>query len=89
MPSLGFAVSITLKFIEKEKLKRLKLKAVECLLTLCWLDESEDLGRRSHVLASFLPGITSTLAKVILSDNIQQSHVSYINDIFLLDSYFN
>jgi hypothetical protein len=83
-PSLGHAVSVVLQIVTSDTARSLKLAAMRCLLALCWctvadIDErpvdkepvSQDTRLQCQMIASFLPGITTAISKVILGDSKQ------------------
>ncbi|NWU67065.1 TTI1 protein, partial [Pterocles burchelli] len=81
LPLLGFAVSLLLGLAEQEKAKQLKVSALQCLQVLvlqcdCQQHpplEEEELQQCGDLFASFLPGISITLSRVITGD-IKQGH---------------
>ncbi|XP_014799359.1 PREDICTED: TELO2-interacting protein 1 homolog [Calidris pugnax] len=90
LPLLGFAVSLLLGLAEKEKAKQIKISALKCLQVLVLqcdcqehqhLDEDEAL-RCGDLFASFLPGISITLSRVITGD-IKQGHKPTVSAIRL------
>ncbi|NXG72069.1 TTI1 protein, partial [Baryphthengus martii] len=81
LPLLGFAVSLLLGLAEQEKAKQIKISALQCLQVLVLqcdcqdhqhLDE-EEAQQCGDLFASFLPGISITLSRVITGD-IKQGH---------------
>ncbi|XP_075023040.1 TELO2-interacting protein 1 homolog isoform X3 [Calonectris borealis] len=81
LPLLGFAVSLLLGLAEQEKAKQIKISALKCLQVLVLqcdcqehrhLDEDE-AQQCGDLFASFLPGISITLSRVITGD-IKQGH---------------
>ncbi|XP_037020544.2 TELO2-interacting protein 1 homolog isoform X1 [Artibeus jamaicensis] len=82
LPRLGFAVSLLLGLAEQEKSKQIKIAALKCLQVLllqCDCDdhprsldelEQEQLG---DLFASFLPGISTALTRIITGD-FKQGH---------------
>ncbi|XP_010134941.1 PREDICTED: TELO2-interacting protein 1 homolog, partial [Buceros rhinoceros silvestris] len=81
LPLLGFAVSLLLGLAEQERAKQIKISALECLQVLVLQcdcqehrhleeDEAQQCG---DLLASFLPGLSITLSRVITGD-IKQGH---------------
>ncbi|XP_045688729.1 TELO2-interacting protein 1 homolog [Phyllostomus hastatus] len=82
LPRLGFAVSLLLGLAEQEKSKHIKIAALRCLQVLllqCDCDdhprsldelEQEQLG---DLFASFLPGISTALTRIITGD-FKQGH---------------
>ncbi|XP_030818923.1 TELO2-interacting protein 1 homolog [Camarhynchus parvulus] len=90
LPLLGFAVSLLLTLAEQEKAKQIKISALECLQVLLLqcdcqehrhLDEDE-AQRCGDLFASFLPGISITLSRVIAGD-IKQGHKTTVSAIRL------
>ncbi|XP_028745080.1 TELO2-interacting protein 1 homolog [Peromyscus leucopus] len=83
LPRLGFAVSLLLGLAEQEKSKQIKIAALQCLQVLLLqcdcqdhprpvgeLEQQQQLG---DLLASFLPGISTALTRVITGD-FKQGH---------------
>ncbi|NXC74618.1 TTI1 protein, partial [Anhinga anhinga] len=90
LPLLGFAVSLLLGLAEQEKAKQIKISALKCLQVLVLqcdcqehrhLDEDE-AQRCGDLFASFLPGISITLSRVITGD-IKQGHKTTVSAIRL------
>ncbi|XP_074878346.1 TELO2-interacting protein 1 homolog isoform X1 [Buteo buteo] len=90
LPLLGFAVSLLLGLAEQEKAKQIKISALKCLQVLVLqcdcqehrhLDEDE-AQQCGDLFASFLPGISITLSRVITGD-IKQGHKSTVSAIRL------
>ncbi|NXO27232.1 TTI1 protein, partial [Cisticola juncidis] len=90
LPLLGFAVSLLLTLAEQEKAKQIKISALECLQVLVLqcdcqehrhLDEDE-AQQCGDLFASFLPGISITLSRVITGD-IKQGHKPTVSAIRL------
>ncbi|NWH68225.1 TTI1 protein, partial [Geococcyx californianus] len=81
LPLLGFAVSLLLGLAEQEKAKQIKVSALQCLQVLvlqCNCQEHRPLNEDEaqqcgDLFASFLPGISITLSRVIMGD-IKQGH---------------
>ncbi|NXT74459.1 TTI1 protein, partial [Zapornia atra] len=81
LPLLGFAVSLLLGLAEQEKAKQIKISALKCLQVLvlqCDCQGHPHLGedeaqRCGDLFASFLPGISITLSRVVTGD-IKQGH---------------
>ncbi|NWU89566.1 TTI1 protein, partial [Upupa epops] len=76
LPLLGFAVSLLLSLAEQEKAKQIKISSLECLQVLVLqcdcqehrhLDEDE-AQQCGDLFASFLPGISITLSRVVTAD---------------------
>ncbi|KFQ68519.1 TELO2-interacting protein 1, partial [Phaethon lepturus] len=90
LPLLGFAVSLLLGLAEQEKAKQIKISALKCLQVLvlqCDCQEHRCLGedeaqRCGDLFASFLPGISITLSRVITGD-IKQGHKPTVSAIRL------
>ncbi|XP_048177486.1 TELO2-interacting protein 1 homolog [Corvus hawaiiensis] len=90
LPLLGFAVSLLLTLAEQEKAKQIKISALECLQVLvlqCDCQEHRDLDEDEaqqcgDLFASFLPGISITLSRVIAGD-IKQGHKTTVSAIRL------
>ncbi|NXC14860.1 TTI1 protein, partial [Corythaeola cristata] len=90
LPLLGFAVSLLLGLAEHEKAKQIKISALKCLQVLVLqcdcqehrhLDEDE-AHQCGDLFASFLPGISITLSRVITGD-IKQGHKTTVSAIRL------
>ncbi|KFV72736.1 TELO2-interacting protein 1, partial [Struthio camelus australis] len=90
LPLLGFAVSLLLGLAEQEKAKQIKISALKCLQVLILqcdcqehrhLDEDE-AQQCGDLFASFLPGISITLSRVITGD-IKQGHKTTVSAIRL------
>ncbi|NWY57363.1 TTI1 protein, partial [Chionis minor] len=90
LPLLGFAVSLLLGLAEQEKAKQIKISALKCLQVLVLqcdcqehrpLDEDE-AQQCGDLFASFLPGISLTLSRVITGD-IKQGHKTTVSAIRL------
>ncbi|NXT92525.1 TTI1 protein, partial [Anhinga rufa] len=90
LPLLGFAVSLLLGLAEQEKAKQIKISALKCLQVLVLqcdcqehrhLDEDE-VQQCGDLFASFLPGISITLSRVITGD-IKQGHKPTVSAIRL------
>ncbi|XP_065547297.1 TELO2-interacting protein 1 homolog isoform X3 [Lathamus discolor] len=81
LPLLGCAVSLLLGLAERERAKQLKVSALTCLQVLllqCDCPEHQPLGddEAQHcgdLFASFLPGISISLSRVVTGD-IKQGH---------------
>ncbi|XP_070600427.1 TELO2-interacting protein 1 homolog isoform X2 [Erythrolamprus reginae] len=82
LPQLGFAVSLLLTLAEQEKARQVKTTALRCLQALllqcdCPEDhqslEKEERRQCGDLFASFLPGISIALSKIITAD-AKQSH---------------
>ncbi|XP_062515161.1 TELO2-interacting protein 1 homolog isoform X2 [Corticium candelabrum] len=83
-PVLGYAVSVTLQLTTVETMRPLQIESMKCLQSLCWCSSHEldavpvdvqpisDGARQCcQVVASFLPGIVTSIAKVIVGDSKQ------------------
>ncbi|XP_009317013.1 PREDICTED: TELO2-interacting protein 1 homolog [Pygoscelis adeliae] len=90
LPLLGFAVSLLLGLAEHEKAKQIKISALKCLQVLVLqcdcqehrhLDEDE-AQQCGDLFASFLPGISITLSRVITGD-IKQGHKTAVSAVRL------
>ncbi|NXD29663.1 TTI1 protein, partial [Spelaeornis formosus] len=90
LPLLGFAVSLLLTLAEQERAKQIKVSALECLQVLVLqcdcqehrrLDEDE-AQQCGDLFASFLPGISIALSRVIAGD-IKQGHKTTVSAIRL------
>ncbi|KFZ65623.1 TELO2-interacting protein 1, partial [Podiceps cristatus] len=90
LPLLGFAVSLLLGLAEQEKAKEIKVSALKCLQVLVLqcdcqghrlLDEDE-AQQCGDLFASFLPGISITLSRVVTGD-IKQGHKTTVSAIRL------
>ncbi|XP_075373536.1 TELO2-interacting protein 1 homolog isoform X2 [Mycteria americana] len=90
LPLLGFAVSLLLGLAEQEKAKQIKISALKCLQVLVLqcdcqehrhLDEDE-AQQCGDLFASFLPGISITLSRVITGD-IKQGHKPTVSAVRL------
>ncbi|XP_074068009.1 TELO2-interacting protein 1 homolog [Macrotis lagotis] len=87
LPHLGFAISLLLTLVEQEKSKQIKTSALKCLQVLLLqcdcqehpklLDEIET-KQLGDLFASFLPGISTTLTRIITGD-FKQGHVIIIS----------
>ncbi|XP_062590440.1 TELO2-interacting protein 1 homolog [Saccostrea cucullata] len=74
LPVLGLAVSILLDLADTEKCRSLKVSAIKCLTELSQVDGKYCNRVRvtlGDTFASFLPGITITLCKIITGDQKQ------------------
>ncbi|XP_052284808.1 TELO2-interacting protein 1 homolog [Dreissena polymorpha] len=74
LPLLGHSVSLLLNIAEMERARNLRILAMECLLDFSQADSKlsacmkADIG---NMYASFLPGISVTLCKIITGDTKQ------------------
>ncbi|NXW62138.1 TTI1 protein, partial [Eurystomus gularis] len=90
LPLLGFAVSLLLGLAEQEKAKQIKVSALKCLQVLvlqCDCQEhrhlnEDEVQQCGDLFASFLPGISITLSRVITGD-IKQGHKPTVSAIRL------
>ncbi|XP_054835036.1 TELO2-interacting protein 1 homolog [Eublepharis macularius] len=87
LPHLGFAVSLLLALAEQEKAKPVKISALKCLQALllqcdCPEDhrplDGEELRRCGDLFASFLPGVSITLSRIITGD-VKQGHAVVVS----------
>ena len=90
---LGYAVSVTLQLTTVETMRPLQIESMKCLQSLCWCSSHEldavpvdvqpisDGARQCcQVVASFLPGIVTSIAKVIVGDS-KQGQVSDLSAV--------
>ncbi|KAM7150288.1 TELO2-interacting protein 1 homolog isoform 2-T3 [Macrochelys suwanniensis] len=91
LPHLGFAVSLLLALAEREKAKQIKLAALKCLQVLILQCDCQEHHRLldtvetrqcGNLFASFLPGISTALSRVITGD-IKQGHMVTVSAIRL------
>uniref|UniRef100_A0A7M4FVU0 TELO2-interacting protein 1 homolog n=1 Tax=Crocodylus porosus TaxID=8502 RepID=A0A7M4FVU0_CROPO len=91
LPHLGFAVSLLLALAEQEKAKEIRTSALKCLQALLLhcdcqeyhrLLDKEESQRCGDLFASFLPGISITLSRMITGD-IKQGHMITVSAIKL------
>ncbi|XP_072037283.1 TELO2-interacting protein 1 homolog [Amphiura filiformis] len=83
LPALGHLVSLLLSAAEQEKMRELKVQAMECLLHLA---QCSDEGWQKNpyssearvAFTSFLPGIAMAICKVILGDTKQGQNVTVV-----------
>ncbi|CAI5778606.1 TELO2-interacting protein 1 homolog isoform X1 [Podarcis lilfordi] len=89
LPHLGFAVSLLLSLAEQEKAKQLKITALRCLQALllqCDCEgghrplDGEEAKRCGDLFASFLPGISLTLSRIIAGD-VKQGHAVVVSAV--------
>lgn len=82
LPRLGFAVSLLLGLAEQEKSKQVKIAALKCLQVLLFQCDCQEHPRSwdepeqkqlGDLFASFLPGISTALTRIILGD-FKQGH---------------
>lgn len=93
LPGLGATVSLLLALAEKEKSRDVQAAALKCLLVLtqecdcsqehiCFTTERRAIGR---TVTSFLPGITTAVAKIITGD-LRQGHAVTVRAMKLWSS---
>ncbi|XP_072222995.1 TELO2-interacting protein 1 homolog [Leuresthes tenuis] len=91
LPGLGAAVSLLLALGEKEKSRVIQAAALKCLQTLTLqcdctqehvVPSSDEQCSVSNTMASFLPGITITVARIITGD-LRQGHAVTVRAIKL------
>uniref|UniRef100_A0A8C8S5J8 TELO2-interacting protein 1 homolog n=1 Tax=Pelusios castaneus TaxID=367368 RepID=A0A8C8S5J8_9SAUR len=91
LPHLGFAVSLLLGLAEHEKAKQIKLAALKCLRVLILqcdcqehhrLLDADETKQCGDLFASFLPGISIALSRVITGD-VKQGHMVTVSAIRL------
>ncbi|XP_059753846.1 TELO2-interacting protein 1 homolog [Balaenoptera ricei] len=89
LPRLGFAVSLLLGLAEQEKSKQIKMAALKCLQVLLFQCECQDHPRSldeleqkqlGDLFASFLPGLSTTLTRVITGD-FKQGHSIVVSSL--------
>ncbi|XP_032760531.1 TELO2-interacting protein 1 homolog [Rattus rattus] len=89
LPRLGFAVSLLLGLAEQEKSKQIKIAALQCLQVLLLQCDCQDHPRPldeleqqqlGDLLASFLPGISTALTRVITGD-FKQGHSIVVSSL--------
>ncbi|XP_032074137.1 TELO2-interacting protein 1 homolog [Thamnophis elegans] len=94
LPQLGFAVSLLLALAEQEKARQVKITALRCLQALllqcnCPEDhrslEKEERRQCGDLFASFLPGISISLSKIISAD-AKQGHAVTVSAIKLFST---
>ncbi|KAM9069388.1 TELO2-interacting protein 1 homolog isoform X2 [Sarcophilus harrisii] len=87
LPHLGFAISLLLTLVEQEKSKQIKTSALKCLQVLLLQCDCQDhpkllddieTKKLGDLFASFLPGISTTLTRIITGD-FKQGHVIIIS----------
>ncbi|XP_064024038.1 TELO2-interacting protein 1 homolog [Pogoniulus pusillus] len=91
LPLLGFAVSLLLGLAEQEKAKQIKVSALGCLQVVvlqCGCQQHRPLAEEEQqhcgdLFASFLPGMSLALARVITGDT-KQGHKPAVCAIRLL-----
>ncbi|KAL2763722.1 TELO2-interacting protein 1-like protein [Daubentonia madagascariensis] len=89
LPRLGFAVSLLLGLAEQEKSKQIKIAALKCLQVLLFQCDCQDHPRSldeleqqqlGDLFASFLPGVSTTLTRVITGD-FKQGHSIVVSSL--------
>lgn len=89
LPRLGFAVSLLLGLAEQEKSKQIKIAALQCLQVLLLQCDCQDHPRPldeleqqqlGDLLASFLPGISTALTRIITGD-FKQGHSIVVSSL--------
>ncbi|XP_039720245.1 TELO2-interacting protein 1 homolog [Pteropus medius] len=89
LPRLGFAVSLLLGLAEQEKSKQIKIAALKCLQVLLFQCDCDDHPRSldepeqkqlGDLFASFLPGISTALTRVITGD-FKQGHSIVVSSL--------
>ncbi|XP_054323786.1 TELO2-interacting protein 1 homolog [Pongo pygmaeus] len=89
LPRLGFAVSLLLGLAEQEKSKQIKIAALKCLQVLLLQCDCQDHPRSldeleqkqlGDLFASFLPGISTALTRVITGD-FKQGHSIVVSSL--------
>ncbi|XP_066558712.1 TELO2-interacting protein 1 homolog [Amia ocellicauda] len=83
LPGLGLAISLLLELAEREKSRQVQAVALKCLQVLLlqcncpeghWSMNQEEKWKMGSTFASFLPGISRGLSRVITGD-MKQGHV--------------
>ncbi|XP_053429654.1 TELO2-interacting protein 1 homolog isoform X2 [Nycticebus coucang] len=91
LPRLGFAVSLLLGLAEQEKSKQIKIAALKCLQVLLFQCDCQDHPRSldeleqkqlGDLFASFLPGISTALTRVITGD-FKQGHSIVVSSLMI------
>ncbi|XP_017266686.1 TELO2-interacting protein 1 homolog [Kryptolebias marmoratus] len=89
LPGLGAAISLLLALGEKEKSRDIQAAALKCLQTLILLCDctqehiipsSDERCSVGSTMASFLPGITTAIARIITGD-LRQGHAVTVRAI--------
>ncbi|EAW76047.1 TELO2 interacting protein 1 [Homo sapiens] len=89
LPRLGFAVSLLLGLAEQEKSKQIKIAALKCLQVLLLQCDCQDHPRSldeleqkqlGDLFASFLPGISTALTRLITGD-FKQGHSIVVSSL--------
>ncbi|CAD5111680.1 unnamed protein product [Dimorphilus gyrociliatus] len=91
LPALGHAVCILIALAGKELSRGLILCSINALRTITWVDNTDEkiLQKLSHLLSSFLPGISNCLLRIAKADNklgeaIISSSVQLLGDLIAL-----
>ncbi|XP_030842988.1 TELO2-interacting protein 1 homolog isoform X2 [Strongylocentrotus purpuratus] len=93
LPMLGHCISLLLNLSEAEKMKELQVAALKCLTSFVPDDDASLVyGEASKCFASFLPGLSVTISRVILANPKQgqnaiecwSKHISMVMDDRLL-----
>ncbi|KAM9250147.1 TELO2-interacting protein 1 homolog isoform 1-T1 [Dugong dugon] len=91
LPRLGFAISLLLDLAEQEKSKQVKIAALQCLQVLLlqcdcqdhpWSLDEHEQKQLGDLFASFLPGISTALTRVITGD-FKQGHSIVVSSLRL------
>lgn len=89
LPGLGAAISLLLALAEKEKSREIQAAALKCLQALTLqcdcaqehvVPSSEERRATGSTMASFLPGITTAVARIITGD-MRQGHAVTVRAI--------
>ncbi|RDD37047.1 TELO2-interacting protein 1-like protein [Trichoplax sp. H2] len=92
IPILGHLISSLLLMIEKEKLIKLRLTAIDCLLQISLYNVNEEIKMQyskdiyqrksmSHALSIFIPGISTALGKVIVNTANHYQNVAAVSNL--------
>ncbi|KAM3923949.1 TELO2-interacting protein 1 homolog [Leptodactylus fuscus] len=73
LPEMGFLLTMALKFAECEKSRELRLESMHCMETLLFPEFRDELG---GLFATFLPGISTLLLRIICGDPKQGYRVT-------------
>lgn len=93
LPGLGAAISLLLALGEKEKSRDVQAAALKCLQTLIMhcdctqehiIPSSDERCSVGNNMASFLPGITTAIARIITGD-LRQGHAVTVRAIKVLN----
>ncbi|XP_064596602.1 TELO2-interacting protein 1 homolog [Liolophura sinensis] len=74
MPMLGHLITVMLSVAQTERARHLRLEAIHCLLTLMRTHCKDSVSKtrcRGDLFASFLPGMSMGLCKIITGDSKQ------------------